>query len=175
MAREARRARGQHIGRPKALDKSKAALAQRMHGSGESASTIATRSYHAHRRNPAPQATSVTTQPQLRQEGVLGFERLPPLRPNPLRVASYGRVHPLAGTPTSVVRAAPATRKRPSATAGVSAGHGFYHSLVVRLGGTQLALARARTPRRLMASLSGKFASRHAIWRCGSRLRMSAR
>ena len=39
-AREARRARGQHIGRPKALDKSKAALAQRMHASGESASTI---------------------------------------------------------------------------------------------------------------------------------------
>lgn len=29
------------IGRPKALDKSKTALAQRMHGSGESASTIA--------------------------------------------------------------------------------------------------------------------------------------
>ena len=41
-AREARRARGQSIGRPKALDKSKAALAQRMHTSGESASTIAT-------------------------------------------------------------------------------------------------------------------------------------
>jgi DNA invertase Pin-like site-specific DNA recombinase len=40
-AREARRARGQHIGRPKALDESKAALAQRMHASGESASTIA--------------------------------------------------------------------------------------------------------------------------------------
>jgi DNA invertase Pin-like site-specific DNA recombinase len=40
-AREARRARGQAIGRPKALDKSKAALAQRMHASGESASTIA--------------------------------------------------------------------------------------------------------------------------------------
>jgi DNA invertase Pin-like site-specific DNA recombinase len=40
-AREARRARGQHIGRPKALDKSKAALLQRMHASGESASTIA--------------------------------------------------------------------------------------------------------------------------------------
>jgi DNA invertase Pin-like site-specific DNA recombinase len=40
-ARDARRARGQHIGRPKALDKSKAALAQRMHASGESASTIA--------------------------------------------------------------------------------------------------------------------------------------
>jgi DNA invertase Pin-like site-specific DNA recombinase len=41
-AREARRARGQSIGRPKALDKSKAALAERMHASGESASTIAT-------------------------------------------------------------------------------------------------------------------------------------
>lgn len=41
-AREARRARGQAIGRPKALDASKAALAQRMHGSGEPASTIAT-------------------------------------------------------------------------------------------------------------------------------------
>jgi DNA invertase Pin-like site-specific DNA recombinase len=41
-AREARRAGGQHIGRPKALDETKAALAQRMHASGESASTIAT-------------------------------------------------------------------------------------------------------------------------------------
>lgn len=40
-AREARRARGQHIGRPKALDERKAALARRMHASGESASTIA--------------------------------------------------------------------------------------------------------------------------------------
>ncbi|MGB8792486.1 MAG: helix-turn-helix domain-containing protein, partial [Mycobacterium sp.] len=40
-AREARRARGQAIGRPKRLDKSKAALAQRMHASGESATTIA--------------------------------------------------------------------------------------------------------------------------------------
>ena len=40
-AREARRARGQSIGRPKALDESKAALAQRMHATGESASTIA--------------------------------------------------------------------------------------------------------------------------------------
>ncbi len=40
-ARGARRARGQHIGRPRALDKSKVALAQRMHASGESASTIA--------------------------------------------------------------------------------------------------------------------------------------
>jgi DNA invertase Pin-like site-specific DNA recombinase len=41
-AREARRTRGQHIGRPKALDEKKAALAQRMHAKGESASTIAT-------------------------------------------------------------------------------------------------------------------------------------
>lgn len=40
-AREARRARGQAVGRPKVLDQSKAALAQRMHASGESASTIA--------------------------------------------------------------------------------------------------------------------------------------
>jgi len=40
-AREARRARGQHIGRPKALNHKKAALAQRMHVSGESAGTIA--------------------------------------------------------------------------------------------------------------------------------------
>ena len=40
-AREARRARGQSIGRPRALDQSKMALAQRMHASGESASTIA--------------------------------------------------------------------------------------------------------------------------------------
>lgn len=39
--REARRARGQSIGRPKALDKSKAGLAQRMHAGGESASEIA--------------------------------------------------------------------------------------------------------------------------------------
>jgi DNA invertase Pin-like site-specific DNA recombinase len=43
-AREARRARGQAIGRPKAsaLDASTTALAQRMHASGESASTVAT-------------------------------------------------------------------------------------------------------------------------------------
>lgn len=41
-AREARRSRGQNIGRPKALDEKKAALARRMHVSGESASTIAT-------------------------------------------------------------------------------------------------------------------------------------
>lgn len=40
-ARDARRARGQAIGRPKALDASKASLAQRMHASGESARTIA--------------------------------------------------------------------------------------------------------------------------------------
>jgi DNA invertase Pin-like site-specific DNA recombinase len=40
-AREARRARGQSIGRPRALDEKKAALAMRMHASGESASTIA--------------------------------------------------------------------------------------------------------------------------------------
>src|SRR6476619_6177201 len=40
-AREARRARGQSIGRPKKLDDKKAALAQRMHASGESAGTIA--------------------------------------------------------------------------------------------------------------------------------------
>jgi DNA invertase Pin-like site-specific DNA recombinase len=40
-AREARRAPGQSIGRPKALDEKKAALAQRMHANGESASTIA--------------------------------------------------------------------------------------------------------------------------------------
>jgi DNA invertase Pin-like site-specific DNA recombinase len=40
-AREARRARGQSIGRPKALDASKTLLARRMHASGESANTIA--------------------------------------------------------------------------------------------------------------------------------------
>jgi DNA invertase Pin-like site-specific DNA recombinase len=40
-ARDARRARGQSIGRPKALDDSKTALARRMHTSGESATTIA--------------------------------------------------------------------------------------------------------------------------------------
>src|SRR5947209_14096603 len=40
-AREARRARGQHIGRPKALSESNAALARRMHTQGESATTIA--------------------------------------------------------------------------------------------------------------------------------------
>jgi DNA invertase Pin-like site-specific DNA recombinase len=40
-ARDARRARGQSIGRPKALDHSKTALARRMHTSGESVNTIA--------------------------------------------------------------------------------------------------------------------------------------
>ncbi|OBH40533.1 resolvase [Mycobacterium intracellulare] len=40
-AREARRARGQAVGRPRALDVSKVGLAQRMHASGEPASTIA--------------------------------------------------------------------------------------------------------------------------------------
>lgn len=40
-AREARKARGQAIGRPKALDAQKAALAQRMHAAGEPATTIA--------------------------------------------------------------------------------------------------------------------------------------
>lgn len=40
-AREARRARGQAIGRPKVLDAQKAALAQRMHNNGEGVSTIA--------------------------------------------------------------------------------------------------------------------------------------
>lgn len=41
-ARDARQARGQSIGRPKALNGEKIALARRMHGSGESATTIAT-------------------------------------------------------------------------------------------------------------------------------------
>lgn len=41
-SRDARRARGQSIGRPKALTDEKVALARRMHGSGESATTIAT-------------------------------------------------------------------------------------------------------------------------------------
>ncbi|WP_046318317.1 recombinase family protein [Mycobacterium sp. UM_Kg1] len=40
-AREARRARGQHIGRPKALDTDKAELARRMRASGEPAPVIA--------------------------------------------------------------------------------------------------------------------------------------
>lgn len=40
-AGEARRARGRHIGRPKALDPSKAALAKRMQASGEPVMTIA--------------------------------------------------------------------------------------------------------------------------------------
>jgi DNA invertase Pin-like site-specific DNA recombinase len=41
-ARDARRARGQSIGRPKASTDDKIALARRMHDGGESASTIAT-------------------------------------------------------------------------------------------------------------------------------------
>lgn len=40
-AQDARRARGQSIGRPKALTGEKVALARRMHDSGESATTIA--------------------------------------------------------------------------------------------------------------------------------------
>lgn len=40
-ARDARRARGQSIGRPKALTDDKAALARRMYDTGESATTIA--------------------------------------------------------------------------------------------------------------------------------------
>lgn len=40
-ARDARRARGQHVGRPKALDSDKAALARRMHAAGEPVKTIA--------------------------------------------------------------------------------------------------------------------------------------
>jgi DNA invertase Pin-like site-specific DNA recombinase len=40
-AREARRARGQSIGRPKALNNSRAALARRMHAINESANAIA--------------------------------------------------------------------------------------------------------------------------------------
>lgn len=40
-SREARKARGQAIGRPKALDAQKSALAQRMHAAGEPATTIA--------------------------------------------------------------------------------------------------------------------------------------
>ncbi|HEY1840022.1 MAG TPA: recombinase family protein [Mycobacterium sp.] len=40
-AREARRARGQHIGRPKKLDEAKAALARRMHANGEPVTTVA--------------------------------------------------------------------------------------------------------------------------------------
>ncbi|MGH3638542.1 MAG: recombinase family protein [Mycobacterium sp.] len=41
-SRDARRARGQSIGRPKALTDEKVALARRMHDSGESAITVAT-------------------------------------------------------------------------------------------------------------------------------------
>jgi DNA invertase Pin-like site-specific DNA recombinase len=40
-ARDAHRAPGQSVGRPKALDSAKAGLAQRMHAAGESAGTIA--------------------------------------------------------------------------------------------------------------------------------------
>lgn len=40
-ARDARRARGQHVGRPKALHPNKAALAKRMHTAGEPVKTIA--------------------------------------------------------------------------------------------------------------------------------------
>lgn len=40
-AREARKARGLHVGRPKALSAENMALARRMHGNGESATTIA--------------------------------------------------------------------------------------------------------------------------------------
>lgn len=40
-SREARRARGQHVGRPKALDTTKTALAKRMQASGEPVTTIA--------------------------------------------------------------------------------------------------------------------------------------
>lgn len=40
-SREARRARGQSVGRPRALNASSAALARRMHASGEPATTIA--------------------------------------------------------------------------------------------------------------------------------------
>ena len=40
-ARDARRARGQHVGRPKALSDENAALARRMHAAGEPVKTIA--------------------------------------------------------------------------------------------------------------------------------------
>lgn len=40
-ARDARRARGQHIGRPKALDAKRMGVARRMHASGEPVTTIA--------------------------------------------------------------------------------------------------------------------------------------
>lgn len=40
-SRDARRARGQSVGRPKALSDEKVALARRMHASGESASVVA--------------------------------------------------------------------------------------------------------------------------------------
>jgi DNA invertase Pin-like site-specific DNA recombinase len=41
-AREARRARGQHIGRPKALDNSNAALERRMHAGGDQPAPLQT-------------------------------------------------------------------------------------------------------------------------------------
>ena len=59
-SREARRARGQSIGRPRALDQSKTALAQRMHASGESATTIATTLASAAPRSIACSAVATT-------------------------------------------------------------------------------------------------------------------
>jgi hypothetical protein len=56
-AREARRVRCQAIGRPKRLDKSKAALAQRMHASGESTNTTTPSAI----RGPAAVTLSVPT------------------------------------------------------------------------------------------------------------------
>jgi hypothetical protein len=53
-ARETRRARGLAVGRPKVLDESKAALAQRMHATGESASGQTARGS----RDPSPAWTS---------------------------------------------------------------------------------------------------------------------
>lgn len=62
-AREARRARGQSIGRPKALDDSKMALVRRMHASGESATTIAfTRWAYLERRSTASWLTIRTNE-----------------------------------------------------------------------------------------------------------------
>jgi integrase len=48
------------------------------------------------------------------QQGPLGLERLLPLGPNAVAVASDRRVHRLAGTPPAVVRCAPATGMRPT-------------------------------------------------------------
>jgi DNA invertase Pin-like site-specific DNA recombinase len=59
--RDARRARGQSIGRPKALTDERVALARRMHDSGESATTIATTLRR--RRRTAPGARSQESQP----------------------------------------------------------------------------------------------------------------